>query len=231
MMRFGTETRPIQMKTPFYTKLPTNDLASRYIKCVRKTDALGAPSVWPRPFAGWRLRRLNLRRPALLAELLKRYEGVIHEIYTHGGVLAADKREQAVRSMLREVQNALWTDKSLVCFSEVLWLAITPTLTAGLVLPDRLRRKLHLRAILDELPNSDERGVLRSWVFAKDSPPPEMLTEETLDLIESGFEILADYLLELGSGLDALTQNVIRKAELSNRTHAVAQIRIWLVGG
>jgi hypothetical protein len=89
---------------------------------------------------------------------------------------------------------------------------------------------LHLRALLDDLPNCDERGVLRSWVFAKDAPSNEALTDETLALIQRGIQMLGDHLVQLGTDLQARTSGVIPHAELIDPEQASVRVRFWLLG-
>ena len=187
--------------------------------------------VPPEKARGWLKKRiLQWKKGSLHKKLRKasdtlvaRYEGVLYQLLRKSGVDV---------SGLKTVSSAIWVacqDRVVTLddyrgFSRVLWEAyvvVAPTEARA------LRPKFMLRQLVDEMPSSDERGVLIDRAYDKNaqhSPPGT----EVLRKLEGAYVMLHEEVLRHEDELDLLTDGELDAATIRSLQPPFVRYEEWI---
>jgi hypothetical protein len=211
-------------------------LMYRWVRDVRRLERLIHASWLRDPWSKILQERRRMRLQHRIAqetvpELADRYQGVMYQILSRIGI----PREQlpgafsevwqlaqtSVRTTLnpRRVPQALWTARSA---------AIRPSAAASQRgAAERLKPKLMLRALVDEIPPCDERGVLRSLAYDFGLEPPQR-SREALRALSDALGLLHAQVLHRSSELEVLSDGALSPARVAAFSAPFEQYRDWL---
>lgn len=194
------------------------------------------------PYIGWMRQRVSRwldprrqKQDALFSEIKIRFEAVVSVLWLENDDDGVNRRDRALKWVLLVpcLQNKLLRGTGDSVFIDHLWsCALKSSHLAGR--SDELvkwhRRRFHLLALLDEIPSSDGRGMVRTWAFepAAAAANQHDLTKETRQLIDLGCQELATWLLPNKDRLATLTNKCIQAHDLENKPDLSATIRSWL---
>jgi hypothetical protein len=236
MKRFTLYSRLKDRRESSENFVSTYELSAEYIKRVHRNEALNKPRAYLGPLQrsyrqinAVRIRRNGRVLAACWSRLSERYEGVIAQVYHAAGITVKPSKAKAVFARLAvDISTRVRQDAHARCFAEVLWSVLEPVPSLTPADADRLRHKLHLRALTDELP-VDQRLPLVFRVFSARATGP--LTHQEHDLVVAAIEALMRHMLSLGTSLGDLTENLITTQTLGQPAMAQRMIDHWLVKG
>jgi hypothetical protein len=164
--------------------------------------------------------QLAMRNENTRAELALRYEGILRQIVSR--TFRNPRLEDAIAVRHRTWLIMAWkifTMSSRAEFATVLWLEIQKQvqLVAGSSLPpcvEALKKKFFLRQFLEEMPDGEQRGLLRVLAFDVNSSQVPV-SDETLRLLNESYRTLHQTLIRQGAKLFDHTGGVWRPAELA----------------
>jgi hypothetical protein len=217
MMRFSRNSRPVDTR-PLRERVGAEpsfalmrELMTRGRKLERRREASWLVSpVQAAARLIFGLEELEQDEIAIWRELCGRYEGVLKQMLAQEGlpVDEAGTRLDSVHWTAR-AEFAKQTEHEL--FPVVLWRAC---LLHGRSTPVQLKPKFMLRAFVDELPSSDERGVLRAICYGGSLRDDES-TQERRKARELGCEMLHREVLSFGMRIDAMTDGALAHGVMS----------------
>ena len=234
MMRFGCLQGLIGLKQTPVSSGTTHILAKECLKCVYSIDGLGRPrlAIWrfiTAPLVRCRADYLHRRVDAIRAELTKRHKGVLVEILERHGIPSGHERRRLLATIVGAVDTAAIEDPSNSSYGALLCIAVRSVLGAGV--EPRLLVKLHLRGFLDELPDCEERWILRATAFGGGAVDESDFGDESVDLAKRGIDMLTEELVGMGAELEKFTRDGIASSELAlPHSNARAMVRRWLYG-
>ena len=165
-------------------------------------------------FVDWKAGRKEMVWDALFP----RFDSVFRQVLKASGHPEDSIGQETIKCVFR-LDNSVNADPESRCFPELMWRACDIPRNVPVELSTRLRRRFHLRALLDEMPASDERGALRYFVFGNDKERGERkLTGKGLrelyvgdrrDSVERGIEQFSEYLYKKRERVETLTTGVI----------------------
>ena len=190
---------------------------------------------WLRPRKRFRkahkLRHLSQRRQAIGDQLSVRYQGILLQMT--GRVRTLDSWDEAE---LENCQRSIWqaaSDRTQNMtnyrkFCGMLWDICTDELSYfGNVAPlTALRPKFMLRQFIDEMPNSDARGLLRASAFGEDKH--DLSGRELCDSLNLAFPLLHLQVLSRIDDLSALTDGEITPQIARAIKEPYLEYRRWL---
>jgi hypothetical protein len=159
-------------------------------------------------------------------ELMRRYEGVLIQMLVSKGI-PPDKSEQLIVHVYGDAAIAFRAEEDARLFPIALWEAFEIVIGPA---PTHLKAKLMLRAFVDELPNSEERGVLRQVAY-DGAPQSRATTEELRDTMRRGCGLVHDKVTAVDKELDRLTDGTVRFADVSRwyPAQAADEYEAWLM--
>ena len=170
-----------------------------------------------------RNRALRVRLDGIQCVLMVRYKGVLYQVFRRMGLTD----EQLVRSQVRVwvgFRNSALTMTDARSFAKCLW---ELCLTQGKLGTLTLKPKLMLRQFVDEMSNSDERGVLRSLGYGSpDGYQPA--DDETLQLLLRAYPLLHKELLNRIEELELLTDDQISARMVNAMVEPFVDYKNWL---
>jgi hypothetical protein len=226
MMRFTSKKRPLQPWAVLRLKGKTLSLGNQYLMVSRKLYKLDKSMIFMekirRRFNNWRIARAGARSDQLWCELLLRYERTIVETLKCGGVSLNTEREQktALNTVFEGLEQCVMDRPDIKSFAELLWLSVLEALPVATERVLDLRRKFHLRALVDEMRRRHQksRGMLHAAYFL--TVPPgrasavAMPDEEYFELLEACGHFGSD-LLARGLQIEVETCSAIKQADLA----------------
>jgi len=159
-------------------------------------------------------------------ELSDRYQGVLCQILRRIGV-PQEQLPGAVAEVWQLAQTAVRTSLDPRRVPEALWTAcssaVRPGAAAGVA--EALKPKLMLRAFVDEIPSSDERGVLRSLAYNFGPLPPQR-SRETENTFRGALGLLHEQVLRRAGELEILSDGALSPEQVA--TFSAQQYIDWL---
>jgi hypothetical protein len=168
-------------------------------------------------------RRLRERLREVPRELAYRYEGVLCQIFRRAGE-PEQRLEQRLDDAWQQVLGEVRSLSDPRHIPSLLWRASSSP-AAARVAP--LKPKLMLRVFVDEIPDSDERGILRGLAYGGPCSSP-LASRETLDLLARAVAALHLQLLRHADELEALSDGVLCPARISLLSPPYRQYEEWL---
>jgi hypothetical protein len=178
---------------------------------------------WRKKVLKWKKDGLHKKLRQILDVLTARYEGVLYQMLRHSGV-SAGALKSTVTAVWVSCQDKILTLSDYREFSAVLWEAYV---SVSPVDARTLRPRFMLRQIVDEMPSSDERGVLiyRAYDKASSIDPPG---KEVLAKLNKAYEMLHLELLKQGDDLEILTGGEIALKDIENFKAPFVHYEEWL---
>ncbi|MET0396197.1 MAG: hypothetical protein ABW277_05205 [Longimicrobiaceae bacterium] len=177
-----------------------------FVRYTRKRDKMLVATWWHHPvrwlMRKWRRDVLELKQIALAGELAERYQGVIVQALRRVEVTHVDEMRKCITAIWLDVQgrtHALVDDHGL---TSLIWCVIHEQLGERV---QSLRPKLMLLQFVDELPSSDERGVLRALAFSRSDYINAADDESILTLLAKAYDKLHAEVMSRLVDLDGLT--------------------------
>ena len=120
--------------------------------------------------------------------------------------------------------SRILTMSSAKHFAPVLWkevhhqIQLLPTAESSAC--ESLKRKFFLRQFIEEMPDSEERGLVRGLAFETKASQTS-LTDETLRILDRSYAMLHETLVRQGAGLAVYTDSIWTAAELRDGVEAI----------
>lgn len=229
MMHFDDFERPIDKRTLELRRRGCYELADEWFRLsrvVRRWDCVKQGLNYCGGIGGnFVSRRAGVRestRQEIWGELLNRFSSVLLDVCATARPESSD--DEIEGEMVKIVVNC---DRSGTvrngCLPEILWNAASDRYVLDGIAHLKLRRKFHLRALLDEVEATNDRGTVRYFAFgtaeereAQKPPsgtPLDKLYPAYRESLSAGYTMFAYRLYELGPHLDQMTRGAI------NSTH------------
>jgi hypothetical protein len=147
----------------------------------------------------------------VLEELLMRFESLFRDVLRASNCPQSRQDGKMVCCSVG-MQDLLNKDSGQTCVAELMWQACERKRTLLPHVKDRLRVRFHLRALLGELPASDERSAVRFFVFSRRVPGADVKSlydAGAREALISGLKQFAHYLFENRYELGVLTGGAI----------------------
>lgn len=194
-----------------------------------KTCNLTWMNPWRRLHRDSSKKRLLERGEEIAGELAVRYEGIMFQLF-----IRANGEETLDSEIWKNLQTIVWlsvgdgirTTRDPRHFTRVLWNVYVKRLDSEASV-ESLKPKFMLRQFIDEMPSSDERGVLRAMAYGWGGAPSQS-GKELLHLIQLSLPILHDQLLLHASDLDALTDGALTESLVRSFSEPYDEYRTWL---
>jgi len=179
---------------------------------------------WRKKVLKWKKDGLHKELRQALDVLTARYEGVLYQLLRHSGI-SAGALKSTVTAIWVSCQDSILTLNDYKEFSSVLWESYVSVSAAD---ARTFRPKLMLRQIVDEMPSSDERGILiyRAYDKASLSDPPG---KEVLVKLSKAYTMLHQELLKHEDDLMVLTGGEITPADIKNFEAPFVRYEQWLL--
>lgn len=224
-----------------FRRWTTWKLATELAKCTRLAEKLRRSRLWShallRMVRDRRLRKIDQREDAVSRILEQRYNGVLHRSYFFITFETGDPDDAAsFQGFEAEVWNLTIEEmdaKDAWClFSSLLWRQLVSASQAcgaanSLVSVERLKPMFMLRQFVDEMADSDARGVLRTWFYNGAEKDP---TGEVLDALEAAYHELHKIILLHANELEQLTGGAITMDKLAGVSDPGPVYERWLLG-
>ena len=227
------------VQRPINTKLEKKGsyaLAAGWLRLVRSEKRWESG----KQFAGWASRPLGAltgvfvdwkagRREAIADVFFPRFDSMFKEVLISSGCAKDKVKEETTKCHLKLI-NMVNADPEYRCLPELMWRSCADFWNVPSAFEMRFHVRFHLRALLDELPTSDERGALRDFVFGDDDERARRksagedlsvtYSQGRRDEVERGLELFTEYLYKKRGKVPELTANVISSGMLSTRDDA-----------
>lgn len=178
---------------------------------------------WEKRWVKWKkqsLYRINREIPLVLTA---RYEGVLYQLLRQSGV-DSTALKTSVSAIWVSCQDKILTLDNYKRFSKVLWESYSSIIDEE---ADMLKPKFMLRQFVDEMPSSDERGILLDRAYDKTAINHESGTE-VLNKLTNAYPILHQQLLRHGNDLRDLTDGEITLVMVKSIKPPFVQYEKWL---
>jgi len=169
-------------------------------------------------------RKQSVRREAIWAEIFSRFEAAFRHALLVSTCASHEIGSEMTVCVLR-LHDLVNADPKNKCLPELMWMACDSSRTIPSVAKGALRARFHLRALLDEMPSSDERGALRFFIFSTDEERAKRKLagttirneygSEQKRAVEIGLANFAAYLYERRGKVQALTGGAISASSLT----------------
>lgn len=162
-----------QPGSPRLISMPATALSRErsYALAARSRELAGSERRWAAlqyvlgPVARRKLERLAKEHEAVRAELALRFEPLFRNVLVAAGHPQHDHANELLFCWVR-LHDLLLKNPRNTCMPEMMWQASAMYRDVPDPSRERLRMRFHLRALLDELPESDARAALRFFVFS-----------------------------------------------------------------
>ena len=211
-------------------------LAAAWLKLVRSVKRLkvgqpvaGLLSRLAGTVAKWHLRRRSIRKDAIWTAIFSRYTTAYRQVLAAAGCARERVGPELTICVLR-LHDAVNADPKNRCLPEMMWQACA---RARILPPEArsgLQARFHLRALLDELPSSDERAAVHYFVFpTQEEREKRKLTGVDIRAtygpdrrrdVELGIDLFAEYLHKKRSKVELLTAGAIPATKLATHDDA-----------
>lgn len=178
---------------------------------------------WRKKVLKWKKNTLHAQLRQVLDVLTARYEGVLYHILRQSGI-GSDALKSTMTAIWVSCQDNVLTLDDYREFSTVLWTACVRVSGVEIRI---LRPKFMLRQIVDEMPSSDERGILiyRAYDKASANDPPG---KEVLSKLERAYAMLHKQLLGKKDELLILSGEEISPTDIQAFKAPFVQYELWL---
>jgi hypothetical protein len=209
-------------------------LTNELVKRTQEYEQISKAVWWRQPIKSWRRGRkkqaILTRSQLILGELASRYEGIMFQMFYRSRstppTLTNSQWEQIQDTVWLLVGDELRTMSDHRTFSGVLWKAYLSQLGVSAAIL-ALRPKFMLRQFVDEMPSSDQRGILRATAYgANDST--QRSGKELVRLIKSALSIFHAHVLAHATEVQTLTAGEFKEAEVQSYSEPFAPYQTWL---
>jgi len=223
------------MNEEWVKETTTLGLVKELIDCKKTYVEIAKARWWSSPRKWWRkshkLEELSQRHQPIADELSKRYEGMLWQMsrrVKESGPLTATEWENCQAGIWQLVWDQARTFSNYRRFCGVFWdICLRQFGQFGNAAPlAALRPKFMLRQFVDELDNSDARGLLRGWAYSKQENM--LVGKEVLDGLTDAFGVLHRRVLRRLDDLSLLTDGEITPAMARNIQPPYLEYRRWL---
>ena len=178
---------------------------------------------WQKKWLDWRKRSLYQKIRRIGVELAARYEGIFHQLLRKSGV-DSTAIKPTISAIWVSCQDRLLTLNESKRFSQVLWESYVSIVGAEI---NGLKPKFMLRQFIDEMPSSDERGILMDRAYDKNAINQDS-GAEVLNKLTNSYPILHEQLIRHGKDLRILTDREITQVVVSSIKPPFVQYEQWL---
>jgi len=178
---------------------------------------------WQKKWVNWRKRSLYQKIRRIGVELAARYEGIFHQLLRKSGIHSTAIKP-TISAIWVACQDRLLTLDESKRFSQILWESYVSIVGVEVT---ALKAKFMLRQFIDEMPSSDERGILMDRAYDKNAINRNSGTE-VLNKLTNSYPILHEQLIRHSKDLRILTDREISVVKVSSIKPPFVQYEEWL---
>ena len=223
-------------------KQSTWELAEALARCTAAAERLRLSSWWDqyvlRAWRDRRLARLDTYEDHIVQTLEKRYRGIIHRVYMAvaretGAPDSAEVFQEFVADVWTSCIEEIGLENARLDFSRLLWdqlLSVCRETGAqtSLARVKRFKAMFMLRQFVDIMPDCEERGVLRTWIYQFAELHPQNM-DEVLDMLDAAYKRLHATALLYVDELPQLTDGAMRVEDFQGQPDPGPLYERWLI--
>jgi hypothetical protein len=212
-----------------WSGLSTLTLLKRWTQDVCRHEQI-IRTVWWKDPMGFRRRRIWSSHREGMRELGRRYQGTLYEIMDSIGV-AEEKRTTSQVKVWQMTLDQVRPNPDPWRVPGLLWSACSSlNEAAGKTLPMRLKRKLMLRAFIEEIPYSEERGALLRLAYQHQGIALQTsgTDQDALSWLSRAYPLLHEQLLRSTDKLAAWSDGAMLPEEIRAMEPPYADFDDWL---
>lgn len=226
-MQTGVDSRPINRKLATKSSYRLAALWLRQARSLRRWEsAKRVAGLFPMLGSATRTvaNRRAKQKEAIWDALFVRFDSVYRQALASSGCPEQRLKEETTKCVLR-LENLVTSEPTHTCLPELMWRSCDAVRKVPEELRTRLRRRFHLRALLDEMSPSDQRGALRFLVFGERGERAQRkhggkdlrssYGSDQRDLVELGLEMFSEDLYKKRHKVSKLTAGAISAAMLT----------------